>query len=97
MANVFHDQIIYLDTFTSIIDFKALYPNGLKVKYIEWTKPTTLDHTCTILLTPDGPSLIEWQCIDVGQRFINFYNGEHFGTLYIDVSGVSSGAVFIKI
>jgi hypothetical protein len=97
MSNIFTAQMIDLDTFTSAIDFKSLIPSGIKVKYIEWSKPTAIEDTCTILLTPSGPPLIEWQATDVGERFINFYNGEHFEHLHIEAAGVGSGTVKIKI
>ena len=69
---------IVLDTFTSVIDFSDEYPNGLKIVSIEWSKPTSTNHTFQILAGGSGGTeIFDEQCSVATQSLIKYLKGEH--------------------
>lgn len=94
---------IVLDTFTSVIDFADIYPNGLKIVSIDWVKPTNTSHTFTILAGGSGgKAIFEVQCVTATQNIIKYLKGEHgvwTPPLYFAVAGgneKASGKIIIQ-
>ena len=77
MANSsLYNKVVHLDTFSAIIDFADIYPNGMKLHSIEWSRPTSTDHTFTILTGgSSGPAIFREQCTTANQSVIKYFQG----------------------
>ncbi len=95
MANVFNHTECVLDTFSAAISVAtSLGRNKLYVHSIEWSTPTTVDHTA--LITKDGTiPVFSETCTVAKQSIIKYYDGRSFEDLRIAISGVGSGKIII--
>ena len=100
MANQFGCNPIWLDTFTVIIDVCSSqgWATGtpIKVYSIEWTSPTTVNHTALITDMESGTPIFSETCFVAKQPIFNYYN-QWFTNLYIAASGVQSGNIIITL
>jgi len=94
-TNVFLVTPMYIDDFSSAIDMQDHYRNGVKVWSIQWVRPTTVGHTCTI--KSGTAELVAWECAVAKQKIEHYYDGMQFEDLNIDASGVGSGKLIITI
>lgn len=101
MANLFIGNPMDLDTFTSAIDFSTAFPNGMRLNSIEWSKPTSTDHTCYLQAGgSSGPKIFDEQCTVANQSIIKYFHGEWVKALYIPVAAgnlLASGTLKITL
>lgn len=99
MANVFTENPVVLDTFTSAIDICSsmgwLTGTHLKLKWIEWQVPTTAGHTAVITNRASGSDIFNETCVTNNQSIIKYFDGAWVENLYIATSGVGSGKILI--
>lgn len=101
MANKLNRNPIVLDTFTGVIDFAKQFPDGMKINSIEWSKPTSTDHTFKILAGGvDGPPVFDEQCYVATASIMKQFNGAWVDPLYFAVAAVNekaSGTIIITL
>ena len=101
MANKLNRNPIVLDTFSSIINFAKQFPDGMKINSIEWSKPTSTDHTFTILAGgASGPEVFAEQCYVATASIMKQFNGAWLDPLYFAVAAgneKASGKIIITL
>jgi hypothetical protein len=93
--------IIHLDTFTAVINFADIFPKGMKINSIEWSKPTSTDHTFTILAGgSSGLPVFKEQCTVANQSIIKYFKGKWLKPLYLAIAAANekaSGEIIITL
>jgi len=101
MANKLNRNPIVLDTFSSAIDFSKQFPYGMKISSIEWSKPTSTDHTFTILAGgSSGNEIFAEQCYVATASIMKTFNGSWVDPLYFAVAAnneKASGKIIITL
>jgi hypothetical protein len=100
MANsILSGNIIHLDTFSAIIDFSDVRPRGMKLNSIEWSQPSNVAHTFTILEGGSGgPAVFKERCTSANQSIIKYFYGKWVKPLYLAVAAgneKASGEIII--
>jgi hypothetical protein len=92
MANSFNTNPIVLDDFSAAIDVNSSAGNAsgtpLFVHSIEWVKPTTTTHTCTIT-SDSGVAVFDERCVTATQSIIKYFGGLPITNLKIAIAGVA--------
>lgn len=101
MANDFSGNPIVLDTFTSAIDVASSLgwasKTPLRINWIEWQTPTTLDHTALVTDKASGREIFSETCTTAKQSIIKYFHGAAVENLYTAISGVGSGKIIIML
>jgi hypothetical protein len=102
MANsILKQSTIYLDTFSSVIDFANVYPKGMKLNAIIWVVPTNVAHTFTILEGgASGTPIFEARCTTQNQGVVEYFHGAWKKPLYFAVAAgneKASGKIIILL
>jgi len=76
MANSLTSNPIYVDVFSSAIDLADYLPDEIHLDSIEWARPTSTSHYCTLFSGGvAGVTIFDEQCTTANQSIIKYFHG----------------------